>query len=221
MLLAYYIDEIRNLLPEDKKHLDDRLIARQINLSRSIWLKNEMNKSRPIFDTIKQTITGLRTELVDASEISDISTNSRLLRTVRVIPRTIKRKSSDTIVNVRSPKVIGVPFNYITKDRAVYAGNGKMNRRDVYCFLYNDRIYFKLQKDNPTISLIDYVSVEGVFEDPIDVTENYTDYDGIFRFRDMDYPISDTIWEYIKQQILANNVQAIETDINETVQSKI
>jgi len=43
MILSYYISEIRQALPLDWVHLDDRTIIRLINQFRTVYIKNHYN----------------------------------------------------------------------------------------------------------------------------------------------------------------------------------
>ena len=218
MTLDYYIYEIRELLPGDWLDVTNKHITRWINLQRSLWLKNEINQGRYIDDKIKQTII-VDTVLVNASEIAGIKANSVLLKSSKEIPYTIILKTTDTITSIHNADILGESYNYVTKEDAVYSGNGKMNTRDIFSFRYNKNIYIKCQKANPKIKLINKLVIEGVFEDPIEVARDFNS-TGDFNELKMEYPISDALWNYMKEQIINNGLISIQAENVEEKQGR-
>jgi hypothetical protein len=202
MKLQYYIYEIRELLPDSKKSLDDREIIRLINLQRIFWIKNEINKNRPAYDNLVQTIH-LELVLVDQSTYPGISTTSRILRTDLTIPKPILTATNDTILNIRNPLVIAEPFNYVTRDNSIYCGNGKTNTKDIYCWQYNSYLWIKINVMNPKIALLRNIAVEGIWEDPVLVDRDYIlqESEMVYEPYDFEYPMNDALWAYIKEYI--------------------
>lgn len=218
MKIIDYINELKLELVKqdiiDTQFLDNRLLYQIINNQRALWLKNEINKGRSIEDNIRQTINGLELEVADASSFPLIQTTYRVLRTKLSIPRTIELLYSDTIMGVRSSNILGVYYNYVKRDKFVFSGNGKFNKKLPFCTLYDNYIYFKIPKANSKIGLITHISLEGVFENPIEVY-NMTDkslnpnYSGDRGTNDVfgeEYPISKAMWVYIKGSILQSEL---------------
>jgi len=206
MELKIYVDEIRNLIPEDYKNIDERLIVQTINEHRAVHLKNQFNQKRSIDDVVKQTIF-VDLEMIEELEYPVKTTTHRILRSKVAIPKTINRHFEDTITTIRNGLILSEKYNYVTADQAVYAGNGHSNKTQVFIFLYRDKLYVKLQKANPKLTLLRNLAIEGVFEDPREAYSiNNTD-DSLY----MEYPMSITTWQYIKDNIVA--------DLSRTVQS--
>lgn len=212
MKLNYYISELRHSLPSDYEHLDTRLLIRLINQFRAQYIKNEYNKNKTIDPALAQEIN-FEVKPADISTVSFISTTDRILRSVRNIPEPIKISHRDLVLTIRNAKLLDRNYNYVTKDEAIYSGNGKMNTKDIYGFIYNDDFYVKLKKENPKVALLTIISMNAIWENPLDCiyfqTNDYTDP------LDYEYPITDTIWGYIKANILRDGLQIISAEINE------
>lgn len=211
MKLENFIYEIRALLPSDWLDVDDRHIIRWINEQRAIWLKNEFNNGRLVDDRLKQSFH-LEVNMVNSSEVSGVKSNSVLLKTKYEIPNVIIKHHSDTLTSIHSPAMLGEKFNYVLKDDAIYSGNGKINSKDIFCFKYNKYIYIKCQKSNPKIKIIKDLIIEGVFEDPIEVVRDYINRGKVIDIMQIEYPISDAIWVYMKGQILKNGLILKESE---------
>ena len=212
MKLSYYISELRNALPQDYTHLDDRLLMRLLNEFRTVYIKNEYNKNKTIDPELAQTID-FEVKPADQSTVDAISTSDRILKSIREIPKPIKLSHRDLVLNIRNPVLLADSYNYVTKDQAVYAGNGKFNKGDIFGFLYNNYFYIKTKKENPKIALLSIISIRAIFENPLDCipfqTNEYLDP------LDYDYPMTDTIWGYIKTNILRHGLQVIQAEQTE------
>lgn len=206
MNLGYYVYEIRALLPKDWLDVDQRHIIRWINSQRAIWLKREFNNNRTIEDNIRQSFPVIMS-LVERSEVPGIKTGHVILKSNVKIPHTIIRHFKDCITSIHNADMLNENYNYVTKDDIVYSGNGKLNQKDIFCFIYNDYLYIKISCHNPKLKLIKNVIVEGVFEDPIDVDVNYCKNGSPF-YDDMDreYPLPDALWNFMKEQIINNGL---------------
>lgn len=212
MKLNYYVSELRHSLPNDYKHLDTRLLIRLLNQFRAMYIKNEFNKNKRIDPRLTQEIS-FEIKPADISSIGIISTTDRILKSVRNIPEPIKLSHRDLVMNIRNANLLNNNYNYVSKDHAIYAGNGKMNKKDIYGFLYNDDFYIKLKKENPKIAMISIISMNAIFENPLDCI--YFQNNDYMDELDYDYPMSDTIWGYIKSNILNEGLQVINSELNE------
>jgi len=212
MKLSYYIYELRHSLPTDYENLDTRLLIRLLNSFRAIHIKNIYNQNKEIDENLAQEIN-FQVDIADQSTIPYINTEDRILISDREIPQVIKLSHRDLILNIRNPKILTDNYNYVSKDNAIYAGNGKFNKKDIFSFIYNDRLYIKLKRDNPKIGLITTISMRAIFENPLDcIPFQYNEYIDPMNY---EYPLTDTTWGYIKSQILQNGLQIINAEQNE------
>lgn len=213
MELGYYIDEIRNSVGRDWKNLDTRLIVKFINTQRALHLRNKFNEPRLTYDKVRQTIR------VDVCEdIENIYTDRFMYVTGSIagetvtktnIPYTIRRHDKDTIIVVRTfSPVISQPYNFITRDDALYAGNGRTNRNDIFCFLYDNAMYVQTRQENNP--LWETIEIEGVFEDPVEVYRDFVFSGYNFDERCVPYPIDDTTWGYIKDNVIKYGIGSVQ-----------
>lgn len=212
MKLNYYVSEIRNSLPQDYQHLDTRLLIRLINEFRTVYIKNEYNKNKTVDISLAQEISFVM-NVKDQSTIIAVSTQDRILKSDIEIPKPIKLSHRELVISIRNPKLLADNYNYVTKDDAVYAGNGRFNIDEIYAFLYEKYLYIKLKKRNPKISLLGTISMSAIFDNPLDcIPFHYNEYIDPL---DYEYPMTDTIWGYIKSNILNDGLNAIQANITE------
>lgn len=198
MKLIDLISEIKPLRPD----WSERYIITQIELKRAQMLKNRLNQLSFVNDMVSQTLN-VEFDIADQSEFPDISSGARVLKSKTELPSLIAEHNRHAFLSVRNPNVLSSQFTTLSSVfEAVYAGNGKTNRRAVFCFIYNKYLYIKLQRTNPKIALLTNASVQGVFEYP---TEVFQFQDSTIVGRDLwfqEYPINAADWNYIKGLIL-------------------
>jgi len=227
--ISSYLDELRveigRLDKVDLKFLDNRMLYQLINNQRNIFLKNEYNKGRSVEDNTKQIINGIELEVVSTSTFFPVKADTRILKSKQLIPLPIELTHSLMITNIRNSSMISIPYNYVHRDRFIYAGNGKFNTKDIYVTLYDKHLYIKLRKDNPKIAMLTHISIEEVAENPVEVymmgnTGTRMDYDPF----DEVYPIGEAMWTYIKGYILQvdslsmTNIKSAGTTANSDLQ---
>jgi hypothetical protein len=204
-----YISEIRNSISEDYRNIDDRLILTLIDQYRAIQIKNELNKDKIIPERIKQTLSGMQMNLSKQSILPFITDKSRILKSNVQIPDIITISNRPLLLNVYSDKILGKSFNVVSRDESVYSGNGKYNTKDVYCFVFNNFLYIKLNKNNPNLNLIDFITIEAIYEHPTEIIKLQYPTVDLYEFI---YPINEIMWGYIKSSILQNSKLIIQEE---------
>ncbi len=184
-------------------------IRQWVNNQRALWLTNEYNKGREVRNNEMQILHTVELEVIDSSELSTvIDSETRVLKSKYPVPRNLQLMLRDTLISIRPLTVIGERLNYVTREQAIYSGNGVLNGKFLYAFKHNDYIYVKYGKQADKSEIIKKVSIEGVFEDPftVDVFNNteYAIIDGI-----NEYPVSMQFVEYIKGQVLQQDFNAL------------
>ncbi|MCP4255506.1 MAG: hypothetical protein GY775_19295 [Candidatus Scalindua sp.] len=215
MELKYYVYEIRQSLPKDWPKIDDRIITRLINEFRTVYIKNQYNQNKSIDKGLTQTID-LQMEPVDQSTVHYINTDFRILRSRQDVPKIIKTSHRDLVTSIRNAKIISENYNYITKEDAIYAGNGRVNKKEIFAFIDKDiyyNLYIKLKKENPKIAMLTTVSLQAIFEDPLECIPFHTN--SYIDFMEYEYPMTDTIWGYIKANILRDGLGIIQATIQD------
>ena len=198
MELRKYLFEVKELTGLE----DNRYIIRLIELNRALYYRNKLMNGEFINEQAIQKLSNVELELIDQSESPiDLPSGYAILRSVKKIPDVLSVRNNHTIFVVRNLRLLAKPFSVVSRDEAVYSGSGRANNRDVFTFLHNNYLYVKLNEDNPRISLLENVTIEGLFTNP---TEAITFEDGTAD-RDMwfhEYPIDDACWVYIRNMII-------------------
>lgn len=193
-------------IPDDSK-FDNRLIVNWINNQRSLWLTNTYNKKVEPRNNEVQVLNCVDFTLIDSNEYDDINTNITLLKSDNKIPRTLDVYTRQMITAIRPLDAVGRKINFVNRERAIYSGNGILNRDMLYSFIHNDYMYIKYGEKEWRTAIPRKLRLEGVFENPleVDVFNNTIDniWDGI-----NEYPISRRFIDYIKAEIIKLDIQA-------------
>ncbi len=217
--LREYIYDVKMLAHKNKisddSRLTDRMIAFWINSQRAMWLQRQQNRSHRNDPQIIQSLGAVPVDIVDASEAPDsLKTGYSILRTTRKIPKTVFLDDlDDGITSVGSIDRMKYRYSYIPYKRAFFAGNCRYNSDEIFAFRQNNQdesyLYLFSGKDNQDFEALEYVSIRGIFEDPRDLAD-YADLDGVKKYtKNSDYPINRSMWEFLKQQIIQTNFQAL------------
>ena len=205
--LIYQIIELYRGIYKVTDPIDERLVLTWIQQTRAKLLKQRIDEpGRFIDEHCVQTLGGVEMELVDSSTYPTIPSNRKILRTVRDLPATIDTKGDiGTYTLITAADKMINNFTYVSYDRAMFSCNGKFNNRDIYAYLDGKRMC--LISSSGVHKGIKYITIKGVFANPI---EAYEFVNGVGSYDwDMEYPISETIVEDIKNMIVQSNFKLI------------
>lgn len=159
------IADIRNIATSGSNPVDFRIEDKQIlfwvNEIRAMLISQSLQKRPDISDVWLQDITCLELVEVDKSECCEITTNCKILRTVRQIPEPIESNGQDLIIRVES--IIGDIISKTTAFESKYVGFGKYTKNKGRWYLKNNYLYIINEQ------YIDKINVTGVFENPADL----------------------------------------------------
>jgi hypothetical protein len=196
-----------NIFSSIRPHLTDdedlpiEKIEHDVNLKRSLFIRNELNKSgRTIDMNYIQTLGCLELELGSPTDCCVDDVDCFVLRTKDIIPNTIELHNKKLITRVAPIVKTKVKFNFVSYDRFLHSGNGQFNKNDIFATLHNGRIYLKSNNEN--INLIEKIALDGIFEDPREVIK-FKNCDGSNCFSaDSKYPLNQWMEDYIKQALI-------------------
>jgi hypothetical protein len=171
--IIYAIREGLKEYVDDTKYTDDYLMY-LVRLNRAVFIRREYNNQQRIIDTeIIQNI------FMDVEEVDDeecgkyifCNNGCSLIRTVKPIPFTLELHNKNLIMSIRSAeRNVTIPFNIITPEKAIYAGEGQYEKKQIFAIPHSDgHIYFK-SKHNIHRGL-EAVIVSAVFENPDDAAQ--------------------------------------------------
>jgi len=179
-------------------------------------LKQKFDKNlRVIDDVFTQSLGALETEQVDSSIHPDIPSEKYLLRTLLEIPETLDRRNYEgTFTRIGPAERKSHKFNLVSYDRAIYSGNGRFNRNEVYAFILDSKIY--LISNSIYHRPIQYIDAIGVFQNPTQVAL-FKDENGDSLYSDDGrYPISMAMRNMLEEMIVKGRMapqSAVASDV--------
>lgn len=199
---------------QDDSEISDKYILHLFNLKRSKYLRNDLNNLQKTIDfTILQTLC-LELEEVSVNECGLDLECETIMRTVRPLPKLLELHLKPSIISVKPTNKLSVPFNFITKERAVYSINSPF-KNSIFAFLdVDNHIYLTSQQD--FVKLIECVTVTAIFEDPLEL-QNYTNCCGCtaeeapcFDYLNSKYPIQPHHIDNIREEILKTLIRTLQ-----------
>ena len=208
--LAYDIMELYRQNYKDTENLDIRQVKYWINTTRAIVLAQSAD--RHVFDTPDDSNTQyfhkVPVQSIDTSGVSNYASNKYVLRTTIEIPNTIVNSDGlGMFTRIGSPDILVPKFNFITFERSIWSGNGKFNSKFVYAYYNNGYIW--IVSKNPLVRLIKYISIQGVFANPLEFEKLIRILDPtipIYNDLTDSYPISMELATTLKSMIVSQNM---------------
>lgn len=203
--MIYDVRESLKLYTDDTE-ISNRYITYLFGIKRSKYLRQDLNNFQHTTDiSITQTLC-LGLEVVSANQCGLTLECDTILRTKRPIPQPIELHVKTAITNVRPTKRIAIPFNFTTKEKAIYSKYSPFNNA-IFAFLDNDK-HIYLLSNMDTLNLLECLTITGVFEDPLDLI-NYTnccdceESPSCFDEDTTEYPLQPHYVDLIKDEIVA------------------
>jgi hypothetical protein len=205
--IAYGIFEVVRGRISDDDDISLTQIKDLIHSTRAKFLKQKFDKNiRVIDDSYTQPLGALEIERVDSSAHATVTAGRFMYRTLRQIPETIDRRNYEgTFTRIGPADLLAVQYNLVSYDRALYSGSGRYNKDTIFCFLRDKRIYL-ISNSGAYHKGVQYIDVEGVFQNPSQVA-TFLDSNGDSLYSDdMPYPISRSMKEDIENTILKDKM---------------
>ena len=218
--LIYDVREVLRSYTDDSE-ITNRYITYLYGIKRAKYLRQDLNNYQRTTDiSVTQTLC-LELEEVPANQCGLDLDCDTILRTVKPIPKPLELHLKSAITSVKPSVKLTIPFNFITKEKAVYYENSPFNQ-GIYAFLDNDLHIYLVSKVN-TLKLLDCITVTGVFEDPIELL-SYSKCCGCddkpcFDEETTNYPLQPHYIDIIKNEIvneLVKSKQIKEDDQNDS-----
>ena len=190
----------------DDEPISQRWLAYQINTTRAVLIRQDLEKNRSISANIRQSLGCVDVEAVDASICCDLDTDCTVFRTTVKIPKTIELYQRDLITRVGPSGVYEKPFQLIPYERAAWSGNTPFDAINNVpkAFLFDGYIYIMVKDNSKVIST---VNIQGVFEDPTEVKSFNTCAGETCFTYDSPYPISEHMLPILKKMVIDNAVK--------------
>lgn len=207
MTLDKLLYDIRESLKEysDDTELDDRRLIHLYDIKRAKYIRQDINNSRrPIDISIKQQLC-VELELVNSMECGVNVGCDKIIRSKYKIPNPLQLHDKTAITRIGSLDRLDKPFNFITRDKAVYVVNSTFPN-STYSFLHNDGHIYIFSK-NDGYKNLECINIEGVFEHPLELSKfnnccGCTTSQPCFDMLTSDYPIQPHYVDIIKNEIV-------------------
>jgi hypothetical protein len=216
--LIYDIREAVRSYTSDSE-IDDRYILYLYDIKRAKYLKQDLNNyQKSIDNSIKQTLcVGL--EEVSINECDVEYTCGTLLRSKQKLPIPIEMHTKVAITSVKPINKVAIPFAFITREKAAYIQNAPYSK-SVYSFLGTDNYLYVYSKSDD-FKLLDCVTITGVFEKPLTLSEykNCCNCDSpqvCFDINTQDYPLQPHYIDLIRDEIVKDLIRTIQIPEDKT-----
>lgn len=184
----------------------NRMIKDWIHSTRAMLLKQRLEKPMAVIDDqITQTISPVPLEDVDSSTLELESSGRKMLRTKDIIPPTINRKGLiGTFKRIGPIDRLEKRYRVVSHETALTSGNGKFNKKDIYAFPLDNKIYLIARDLSPKEKL----DIRGVFQNPEQIP-NFSD--------DGPYPINRELVDDLERIIVQTKFPTTLVGYKDTV----
>tara|TARA_R100000900_G_scaffold28666_3_gene22521 strand:+ start:6503 stop:7201 length:699 start_codon:yes stop_codon:yes gene_type:complete len=203
------LEDVRSSHITDDLDISERQVLYKIGVQRSLWIRNELNKpGRTIDPFIVQSLGCVELEATNSSECPNLPVGCTVLRTTCDLPKAVELHHREAITKVGPIDNLDYFFSFIPYQRAAFSGSGKYNKDSIFAFIYNKRMYFKVNSEQS--KLLRKVNIMGIFEDPTEVSKFCnTDSSSCFSLDD-EYPISNWMLPFIHEQVVKQLITSLQ-----------
>lgn len=182
-----------NSKPSDDNQLSRTEVESWIHQYRALLIRQDLDKGRDINESYMQTIPALELEAVDYGIDADLITGVHRYRTKLRIPKPIDMAYGLPLLVYT---LTGEQIQIMPISRASFQKYRKFTSESPRAMYHNNYIYIE------GCSLIEYITVKGVFESPQEMTQ-YLDPNGSSCYDpDGAYPVPVNLIPVIRQMIL-------------------
>ena len=213
--IVYNLKNIyRGGITSDDETLSDRQLIFIFNYYRAKLIREDLNKKRTLDRQLIQDLGCVEVECVDAAECCEVSdSGATVLRTVKPLPKLLELPNKTLITYVGTVDK-QTSFQLSTEILSKWSKYNKYTGKTPKAYLRNDERYLYITNAPKGIELI---NIQGVFEDPKDVSE-FNHCSGVPCFTDdSEYPLSAHMLPVINELIMSKELRMlISTPTDET-----
>jgi hypothetical protein len=192
--IIYLVREKTGSISDDR-WVSDRLILEYVGMARATFIRNLVSRKAYFNTTGLSQVYEVNVETVSRSVMPTCPMYCEIMRSTDKIPKLVYEGTLGNWYDVKPVDVIGKPFELIEPEKAACV---TFEFNVVYTFLYSDYYLYFLSKDNLELKC---AIVSGIFEDPLEVDPDLTD-----------YPMNKDIWDGIFDDVVANVMKRIPED---------
>lgn len=191
--LAYSLWNSINPRLTDDENLDLRDFKDWIIDQRALFLRNHFNKRHTIDQSLIQSLGCVELEPAGTSECPDIQ-GCYFLRTKCELPTAIQMHNRAAIERVGPVDITQKAFPILEDFMYLnVAGSGRFNKKQIYAFVMNNRVYLKLLNNVVWQSALKFINIRMVLEDPREASK-FTECGGAPCYNDATSPFPSNRW---------------------------
>jgi hypothetical protein len=205
--LSYNLLETIRKRVVDDDVIDLRQVRSAVHGARGLLISQAIEKRpfAPLHDSWLQELrptTGVQMITVDASQITGLTTEQYMRRTIVKIPQPLIRKNGLPVFSRIGPiNRLGVSYDIVSQQKALSSGYSKYTRDYIKCFQVNGYVYATSGGDEH--QLPEYLDFIGVFQNPEEVyLFNDINGDSMNADSEQNYPIDLSLEIPIRQIVL-------------------
>lgn len=199
--LVFSLWETVRQQPTISDSISQDYISFLVKNARATLIRQELNKGRSIDTYIIQDLGCVQIEPIDRAECCSVEVECVFMRTVKPIPSTIELKNSQVLTRVGPVDKIARPYDRVDANRVPFLGYNKFTRNTVRYFQKDTDGYLYLAS-GPNLGLLEYINVQGVFENPEDAADYVGCDDKPCFTDDSPYPVKAWMVDVIKTMVL-------------------
>lgn len=216
LTLPQLVYNLRNLIRDNRSDdikVTDRQLEFIINYYRARLIKQDADKDRSISSNIIQDLGKVPLSLVDKAEVSGTLVGKTVLRTTDPIPKLIELNQKDAIIYVGGlDKASSIDF--VTKTQSKWNRYNKYGSKLPTAYYRNGYIYIA---ECP--KALKYINIEGIFEDPRQVSKYKTDGISCYDISKDPYPMSSYMISALMDMVISKELsfflQMVPDNVND------
>jgi len=212
MTLKEIIYNLKDSLGSDAEELTNRQYKFIIDYYRAKLLQQRLEKGKPLAPVFAPALHNIKVVEIEEDDPACSNFDCTVYKTEKDIPAIIPYSLSTSLLYLGSTDghLAFQETSFQALPMELYA---KFTGQQAKWFMLGDKIYVV----NPPDEQIDYITIQGVFEDPLQAAALCEDFDkSCLRNFDFEYPISgamlDTIYKLIRDGELQGLIKEIDED---------
>lgn len=212
MTLREIIYNIKDSIGSDAEELTNSQYKFIIDYYRAKLIRQRVTKGERLATTFSPPISKIPIEPVDIDDPGCVLMDCSMYKTTQSLPAILPYTLNTTLMYVGATDGF-LPFQETSFQALQFEQHAKFISKQPKWFLLGDKLYIV----NPPDEQIGHITIQGIFEDPLEAAALCEDFNNECRRNfDFDYPISadmiDTIYKLMVDNELKGLIQEIDED---------
>ena len=211
MTLKEIIYNLKDSLGSDAEELTNAQYKFIIDYYRAKLLRQRLGRGEKLAPVFAPALHKIEIEETDDADPGCTDLDCGVYKTVKEIPNIIPYSLDSTLLYLGSTDGY-LSFQETTFQALPFEAHAKYIKNQAKWFILGDNIYVT----SPPDEQIEYITIQGVFEDPLAAAALCSDFDAnCLRNYDVEYPISGDMLDTIYKLIRDNELQGLIKEIDE------